>query len=170
MHKGLSKGFSLLEMIAVLATLPLFLTLVSRAFMLLSREIPKSDRLVADQALVQQILGQIQRDLDEAQALVPSDDDKTLLIQKAGGLVAYRLEGGKVTKTLVQTTAGSPEPMAEWGVPAALLRWRLLGQAGALYAVEIHSAMIDKVPSGEHERLAGNRVFFVGHQPEEALP
>ncbi len=170
MHMKGSKGFSLLETIAVLAALPVFLTLVSRVFVVLSREIPRSDRLVAEQALVQQILSQIQRDCDEAQVLVRSDDDKTLQIQKAGGLVAYRLEGGKVTKTLVRTTAGSPEPVGEWSVPEALLRWRLLGQAGDLYAVEIHSAMIDRVPSGTHERLAGNRVFFVGHQPEEVLP
>ena len=164
------RAFSLVEMIVVLSVLPLFLVMVSQVFTLLGREIPKSTQLVGEQALVQQVLDQVQRDLDEAKALIGADDPQRLRIQKVDGIVTYETAHGKVTRTVAHAGDGPQEPDAEWALPDASIRWRLLGQGAEAYAVEVHSGMIQKTSTGHQERLAIAHVFFLVHRPKEVLP
>jgi prepilin-type N-terminal cleavage/methylation domain-containing protein len=164
------RAFSLVEMIVVVCVLPIFLVMTSRVFVLLGREIPKSTSLMAEQALVQQILDLVRRDLDEAKALIESDDPQTLRIQKAQGVVVYEAAHGKVTRTVARPGDGAQEPDAEWAVPDASIRWRRLGQGTEAHAVEVHTGMIQKTAHGDQERLASAHVFFLVHGPEEVLP
>jgi hypothetical protein len=159
-------------MIVVVATLPLFLALVCPVFMLFNREIPRSTQLVIEQGTVLEVLDQIRQDVDQAKALPRSygqwsTDEQTLLIDKAGCVVLYRVAEGKVTRAMVGPGGGPPEPAGEWALPNASIRWVLWGQGTNAYAVEVHSHMIYKLRTRDQGRLANTHMFFLLGSPKE---
>jgi prepilin-type N-terminal cleavage/methylation domain-containing protein len=170
------KAFSLVEMITVVAVLPMFLALVSPVFMLFIRDIPKSTQLVLEQTVVQQALDRIQQDVDEGKALPRlygqwSSDERTLLIDKeAEGLVIYRFGDGEMTRAELGPGGGPPRPVGKWALPKTSIRWDLWGQGANAFAVEVHSHMIYRPRSRVQERLANTHVFFLIHAPKEVTP
>jgi len=170
------RAFSLVEMITVVAVLPMFLALVSPMFMLFSRDIPKSTQLVLEQTVFQQALDRIQQDVDEARALPRSygewtTDERTLLIDKeAEGVVLYRIGDGKMTRAELKPGGGPPETAGGWTLPNASIRWSLWRKGDNAFAVEVHSHMIYRPRSRVQERLANTHVFFLVHAPKEVTP
>jgi len=166
------RGFSLVEMIVVVCTLPLFLALVCPVFMLFNREIPRSTHLVIEQGTVLEVLDQIRQDVDQAKALARShgqwsSDERTLLIDKADGVVLYRVAEGKVTRDVVGPSGGPPEPAGEWALPNASVRWVLWQEGSNAQAVEVHSHLIYRLRTRNQERLANTHVFFLLGSPKE---
>ena len=166
------RGFSLIEMIVVVCTLPLFLVLVSPVFILFNREIPRSTHLVIEQGTVLEVLDQIRRDVDQAKALPRSHgqwstDERTLLIDKADCAVLYRVAEGKVRRDVIAPGGGPPEPAGEWALPNVSIRWVLWQEGSNAQAVEVHSHMIYRLRTRDQERLANTHVFFLLGSPQE---
>jgi len=169
------KAFSLMEMLVVVATLPVFLVLVSRVFMVLNRDIPRSTQLVIEQTTVQQALDRIRQDVDEARGLPRSyggwsSDERTLVIEKADGGVLYQVKDGKVTRALIGPGGGPLEQAWEWSLPDASIRWGLWGQGVHAYAVEVQTHLIHRLSTRGQERLANSHVFFLVGAPKEVTP
>ena len=169
------KAFSLIEMMVVVATLPLVMVLVSRVFVWFGREIPKSTQLLLEQGVVAQVLDQIRQDVDEAKALPRSQGEwvsggQNLLIEKADGVVLYQIADGKVTKTMLGPGNGLPEPVTGWAIPNASIQWRLWGRGGSAYAVEVHTHLVQKLRARSQERLANSHVLFLADAPKEVAP
>jgi len=169
------KAFSLMEMLVVVATLPLFLAMVGRVFMVMNRDIPRSSQLVLEQGTVLSVLDQIRRDVDHAKALPESyrgrsSDEGTLLIERSDGVVLFQVADGKVTRTLLGPGEGPPEPAGEWAIPNASIHWGLWDRGATAYAVEVHTHMLLKLQARTQRRLANTHVFFLVGFPREVAP
>lgn len=169
------RAFSLVEMLVVVATLPLFMVMVSRVFMVLGRDVPRSSQLVLEQSSVLSVLDQVRQDVDQARTLPRSygdrpGDEATLLIQRSDCVVVYQVEGGKVTRTLLGLSGDPPEPAREWSIPNASIHWSLWGQGTTASAVEVHTHMLLKLRARNQPRLANTHLFFPMHLPSEVTP
>jgi len=176
------KGFTLVEVLVVVAVLPFLMIVFSGLFNTLIKDIPRSHRVVQENTSLLSMLEQMQKDIDKAKGLPESFDeyttgDKLLLIELAEGMICYQLKDDKVLRrkltdnqqsnALEQTVWSVPHAKVEWqvwrkdgdGPPAAGFDWNpaLLG------AVEVQTHIEHKI-RGEHweKKMANSHLYFVG--------
>jgi type II secretory pathway pseudopilin PulG len=119
------KAFTLVEILAVLVTIPVVLLLGSRIFVAVVRDVPKDVRLLQQNALVLDITRCIAEDMDRAEGLPQStgtfsSDPQTLLIQLPEAVACYQQSGETVTRTVI----GREEGPETWDVPDATIAWQ----------------------------------------------
>jgi len=164
----MSKAFTLVEMLAVVAVTPLLMVLVSGFFRSFLRDIPQTARMVDQSTTVLDLLDQLRRDTDGAVGLPQQVGDSradgaTLLIERPDAVVCYRFDEGRIMRTFLDKQGG-PSPGGDriWQARHAAVQWRPWVRDGIVYAVEVHSHLNQEVGGQLRRRFAGSSVFFVG--------
>ncbi|MGE5294933.1 MAG: hypothetical protein ACM3VT_08890, partial [Solirubrobacterales bacterium] len=90
-------------------------------------------------------------------------DDATLLIGQPEGVVCYRLEEGRIVRTMFDPQGeAAPDGEHTWKVPDAAIQWRSWLRDGNAYAVEVQSHLKQRVNGEIRRRFRNSHVFFVG--------
>lgn len=162
------KAFTLVEMIVVIAVLPVATLALSWVFATFVRDVPRMVRVVERNATVLDLVRQMREDLDRAVALPDTfgachRDWSTLLVERVDGAICYEFrEGQAVRSWLGRTEVAEEAQPRRWVFPDAEVVWSCWQQDGVAYAVEIRSHVNQKVGSKMKARLANSYVLFVG--------
>jgi len=171
------KGFTLVEVLVVVIILPFIMLVLDDFFRTLIKDIPRSYRVVQENASLLSMLEQMQKDIDRAKGLPESYDeyttgDKVLLIELAEGMICYQLKDEKVLRRkltdnqppllLSQESTGALEQTV-WSIPNAKVEWQVWRKDGDGYAVEVKTHIEHKI-RGEHweKKMANSHLYFVG--------
>jgi type II secretory pathway component PulJ len=161
------KAFTLMELLVLMAILPLMMVVVSGIFATFIRDTPRETRVVQENATVLDVLANLRRDVDGAVALPQRFDateagDQTLLIEQPDAVVCYRLEAGRAVRALLKGRGpADPNEQRVWRMPDAAIAWRPWTRADGAYAVEVHSHVQQQVGPARYNKLVNSYVFFV---------
>jgi prepilin-type N-terminal cleavage/methylation domain-containing protein len=162
------KGFSLVELLAVVVVLPFVFLLFDGLFKTIAGEIPMSVRLIQENTSLHSMLRQIQQDIDRAKELPKSFagrtvSDHVLLIELSEGVIGYRLKDGRVFRDnltdMPQNTTGEPRI---WSMPHARVQWKVWEKNGQGYAVEIDTHLEYGRKGQWKQKLAHSHLYFTG--------
>ncbi len=161
------KGFTIVEVLMVVITLPFVALVLDGLFNTLLTDIPRSARVLQDNTTLLNMLGQIQRDIDAAKALPDSfaghtTNDRLLLIELAEGMICYQLEEGRVLRRRLTDTQQGREEARVWVMPNAKVEWRLWRRQGHGYAVEVRTHIKHRLRKKLQEKMANSHLYFVG--------
>jgi len=162
------RGFTLMELLTIVAVAPFVMLAVSALFATFVRDIPQATRLVQQNTTVLHLLDQLRRDVSEAVAVLePADgedaNETTLLIGQPQAVVRYRFEDGRTVRILLSRQETSlPAEERIWAAPDAVIEWRPWVQEGRTFGVEVHSHIRQRVAGVVLHKLPGSYVFFLG--------
>ena len=161
------KGFTLIEVLIVIITLPVVALVLDGLFNTLLTDIPRSTRVVQDNTTLLNMLGQIQQDIDAAKALPDSfaghtTNDRLLLIELAEGMICYQLKDGRVLRRKLTDTQQGREEARVWSMPNAQVEWRVWRQQGHGYAVEVKTHIKHKLRTKSQKKMANSHLYFLG--------
>jgi prepilin-type N-terminal cleavage/methylation domain-containing protein len=166
-QSSMRRAFTLIELLFTVAVVPSLMIAVSGVYLTFLRDIPRTTRLLQQNATVLDLLEQIGRDMDRATGLPEQVEGRaagehTLLIEQPGCVVRYQFENGRVVRTLRQGQSVSvADEEGLWRVPDAVIAWRPWVRDGRAYAIEIHAHLQERVNGLVRPMLAGSHVFFV---------
>lgn len=162
------KGFTLIEVLVVIAILPFAMMALSRVFAIFIRDIPRMTRVVEQNTTVLDMVGQLREDVDAAVGFPDAfaarrTDGDTLLIERQGDVVCYQAEAGAVERTVLGRT-GPPEvrDVRTWTFPDAAVSWLPWQQEGTPGAVEVRTLVRQRVGTKLKDKMVNTYVFFVG--------
>jgi prepilin-type N-terminal cleavage/methylation domain-containing protein len=162
------KGFTLVELLVVLAVLPVMMLVLNGLFKTFISDIPRSHRVVQENTSLLNMLRQLQLDIDNAKELPESfdehiTDDKVLLIKLAEGVICYQLKDEKVLRYKVSDNQQS-KALAQtvWSVPHAKVEWRVRRKNGDGYAVEVQTYIEHIVQGHWEKKMANSHLYFIG--------
>lgn len=162
------KGFTLMEMLAVIVLLGVFLIVLAPVFNALVGEIPRSFRVVQANTSLLNMLERMGRDIDAAQGLPElfadqASDDEQLLIEGVDGVVCYQLRDDQVVRrALTEGGAEADEGATVWSVPSAKIEWRVWRENRKGYAVEVRTHIEHYVRGKMQKKMANSHLYFVG--------
>jgi len=162
------RAFALVQVLVVVLILPLVMVAISGLFRTFGYDVPRMNRLVQQNATIQHLLDQMRRDMAEATAL-PKEfenrraDETSLLIRQTDAVVCYRLEDGRVVRTVLGVPEGDERV---WSARDAVIEWKPWAQDGSACAVEIHSYLKQRVHGHLMRRFSNSYVFFTHRLPE----
>ncbi len=153
------KAFALMEVVVVLAILPVVLLALNGILNAFMRDVPQGVAVVSEQTTVLDLIDAIGRDVQKAVGLPDSTDGRILLIALPTGTVAYERTDGLVSRTVL----GGQDPNAprQWRLPTAVVDWQRWKQAEAAYAVEVHSYLNQTVHGHPQKMLVQTRVYLL---------
>lgn len=162
------KGFSLVELLAVMVVLAAFSTALAGLFTTLISDIPRSCRVVQENTNLLGMLKQMRGDIDGAKGLPESfgkysTDGELLLIELADGMICYQLKDGELLRrrlTDVQQDRG--EDTRVWPVPHAKVGWQVFRKDKSGYAVEVKMHIEHNIRGHWEKKMANSHLFFVG--------
>ena len=123
------KGFTLVEMLIVVITVPLLFVLLDGLFTTLLADIPRSHRIAQESITLQHALEQIQQDLDNAQGLPESfegltTNDEQFLIERPDGVFSYQQKNDRIVRRqltgIKQDNTGDEKA---WSLPNTQVTW-----------------------------------------------
>jgi len=166
------KGFTLIELLTVAAMMVTVMALFSGIFETLVTDVPRMQRAVEVNSRVSEMLVQMRKDVESAQALldyatpdVPPGE--SLLVHCAdGSRIWYHLEEGTLFRRILAD--GNSRNSMSWQLPRAQVNWTLWKKnpdASEGYAVEVRTGMRVNIGYHEQKKLAGTHVLFVGAFP-----
>ncbi len=158
------RGFSLIELVALLPMLAAVAVVLSAMFPTLVRDVPRLQEVTQTDAAMMHMLGQMQRDVDAAVGLaVSSENPKLFLIRQPSREIVYRVEHDRVAREVRppgKDKTRKPEIKA-WDTPGANISFLPLRQGNKTYAVAVQTAVKYHIRSTQMEKLANCRVFFL---------
>ena len=167
----MKKAFTLIEVIVVLAILPVVTLVLSRMTMTFFRELPDVSDVVYAQTTVLDLIAGVHADMLKAVALPDAvgerqSDEQTLLIALPDVVVAYERQQGEVTRTVLDRDGNEDsQTRRQWLMPKAVVSWQRwkgnTDQAQTAYAIEVHSRVQQWVDGHLQKKLAQSRVYFV---------
>lgn len=158
------RGFTLVELLAIIAVLASFMAAFAMLFNELAVDIPRSYRAVQMNASMLNMLRYMQEDVESASGLPESfgehkSSDKVLLIESAEGVVSYRVEEGALHRVPL---GDSGQEKIVWRARWAAVEWDVLRKDGKGYAVEVKSRMEYPYKGETMKKLANSYLFFAG--------
>ncbi|MHC4633031.1 MAG: prepilin-type N-terminal cleavage/methylation domain-containing protein [Planctomycetota bacterium] len=162
------RGHSLVELLVALAIISIVSIVVSKLFITLISDIPRSYRIVQENTSVLDMLEQMHEDVDLAGGLPESfaeytTDKDLLLIELPDGIVGYQLKDGRVLRRSLPTAQEHyEEDTRVWLVPNAKIEWQVLRNDRAGYAVEVKTHIEHNVRGLAEEKMAASHLYFVG--------
>ena len=162
------KGFSLVELLILVAVLPFVFLLFDGLFKTIAGEIPMSVRLIQENTSLLSMLRQIQQDIDKSKGLPKSfagqtASDQILLIELSEGIICYQLKDGKVFRhKLTDTQQGKAEEPRVWSIPHASVKWKVWERNGQGYAVETNTHLEHGRKGQWKQKMAQSHLYFVG--------
>jgi hypothetical protein len=162
------KGFTLVEMLAVIMTLPFLMIVLDGLFKTLIKDIPRSYQVVQANTSLISMLKEMQQDIDKAKGLPQTYNNytsgvTTLLIDSPEGMISYQLKDDKVLKyNLTDNQPNSAEEQKVWSVPHANIQWKVWRKNMSGYAVEVRTHITYKVKGHLKNKMANSHLYFVG--------
>jgi len=161
------RAFTLVEMLIVIATLPIAAIVLDRFFVNVIRDIPRSSAVVQENTTLLNVLNQMRNDVDKAKRLPEKfeeqiSNERMLLIEQTDGVVAYELQNGKVIRKKLSNIGEQHEDVITWSLPTAELQWQVWKRNGRGYAVEVRSCVKQKLRKKWQKKLANSHVYFLG--------
>lgn len=158
----MKKGYSLTEVLVVLAIIGVVALPLSRLSKVTIYDIPRSLKLVESNTSILNALQFIRRDVNSA-VNFPKSDDNILSIEQSGKTISYLFEQGKITRTVT----GTIEDKIIWEIPFGEIEWKVWEKDGQGHAVEIKKYVEFKKHKGSDKRMENSYVFFAGAFEEE---
>ena len=161
------KGFTLIEVLIVVAITPILAVALSDVFAVFARDIPQSVRLLQQNTSVLDMLQNVRRDVDRAVALPErfqdvQTDEHRLLVELPEGTVSYQFRSGEIVRTaLNRDGVAASEEQRLWRVPKAVVTWKPWKQGDTVYAVEVYTAIQQRIRAKLHNKFANSHVFFL---------
>ena len=160
------KGFTLIEVLAVVTITPILAVALSGMFRVFVRDIPQGARLLQQNTSVLDMLGNVRRDVDRAVALPErfqdvQTDEHTLLVELPEGTVSYEFRNGEIVRTALSAAGAAAADERLWRVPKAVLTWKPWKQGDTVYAVEAHTAVQQRIRGKLHNKFTNAHVFFL---------
>jgi prepilin-type N-terminal cleavage/methylation domain-containing protein len=162
------KGFTLVELLAVLIVLPAAALVLDRFFTTLMRDIPRSTRVIQENTTLLDMLDQMRADVGQAKQLPRSyaghtSNDQTLLIETTDGVICYRLDGGRARRyKLTDSQERDAADTRVWSLPNSQVFWRVWRNAEAGYAVEVNSHIRQKLRRKWQKKMINSHLYYVG--------
>jgi prepilin-type N-terminal cleavage/methylation domain-containing protein len=157
------KGFSLVEMLAVIFVLTVILLIMGPFFRLFACELPKDFRLVQESCVLKNAVSHIRADVACAKILTESVGDSaepsTLAMRLPEGTVSYEFNEGRILRRLADTSDTGSEDIV-WSVPHGRIEWKVWNKDQTGYAVELRTYIEDKDLGLIRRKLANNYLFF----------
>ena len=167
------RGVTLVELLLSLPLIAVVGVLFSQLFPTLIHDVPRLQRLAEANTQVTDVLEQLRRDLQSAEALPDAAEGLTtgeslLLIRRPGSVVCYQVgDDGKISRRqLGADKSRKTGRSGTWPVAKARLTFRRWKRDGAAYAVEVSTAVRHKVHRDkEVDKLARTNVFYLSAWP-----
>jgi prepilin-type N-terminal cleavage/methylation domain-containing protein len=161
------KGFTLVELIVVMAIIPFAAVALDRLFYSFLTDIPRSSRVVQENTTVLNMLCQMRKDIDKATALPEtfagrSSNDELLLIEQPGSVICYQLKNGQVLRYILKDAQDIGEETKIWSVPNAVVQWRVLRSDGKGYAVQVSTYVKQQLREKWQKKMANSYLYFIG--------
>ena len=162
------KGFSLIEVLVIIAILPIVWVALDGLFRTLISDIPRSYRVVQANTSLLSMLNQLHKDVDTAKQLPESfgqhtTDDGLLLIELIDGVICYQLRDGEVVRCrLTDAQQGIGEDTKVWSVPHGKIEWQVWRKNSGGYAVEVKTHIEHKIRGHWQKKMANSHLYFVG--------
>lgn len=168
------KGFTLIEMLGVLGVMVTFSLALTELLNALFAEVPRTQRMVAENSAMIDMLEYLQRDIDAAISLPEKrwpyqSDPNTILIERNDGMVVYQVKQDSVVRKILFTLEGHNEPR-EISRPLthARLEFRLIRNGQEAYATEVDTWIEQAVGGHSRRRLENSHIFYLGSYPAQA--
>lgn len=160
-----SNGFTLVEMMVVVVTLPLLFVIIDGLFRTLLAEIPWSLRLAEQNTTVLSMLRQMHQDVDKAKGLPEAfagrtSNDKLLLIGLPDSVICYELKDGQVVRE--KLTKDEAQETRVWSAPNAKVEWKIWTENDRRYAVEVKTTIECNRRGQWIRKMANSHLFYVG--------
>ena len=162
------KGFTLVEMLAVIMTLPFMMLILDGLFKTLIKDIPRSYQVVQANTSLISMLKEMQQDIDKAKGLPQTYNEYTtgdniLLIDSSEGMISYQLKDDKVLKYhLTDNQPNNAKEQKVWSVPNAKVQWKVWRKDKSGYAVEVRTHIDYKLKKHLEKKMANSHLYFVG--------
>ena len=116
------KAFTLTELLVIIATVPIFMFVMSRLFFVLINDTPRIWKNVQQNAILINMFKQIQSDIDKATDLPGSygdliAGDKMILIEQEDKLICYELDDKKVIRRIIDDAQTKTSEQRVWLIP-----------------------------------------------------
>lgn len=165
---NIRKGFCLVELLVVVAVLPVAAIVLDRLFHTLIIDFPRATAVVQENKIVLNILRQMRKDIDKATELPKSfsghtANDELLLIEQPDDVICYQLKDDQMLRRrLTDTQGGDSEETRAWSVTNAEIQWRVWRNNGKGYAVEVNTHVNQKLRAKLQKKMANSHLYFVG--------
>ena len=161
------KGFSLIELIVIIAILPFILIVIDGLFATMFTDVPKSWNTIQDNSVLLNMLRQMQQDVDTAKDLPQSIDgytagDELLLIEQADKVIHYQLKDNYVYRYEFSDNQQIPNDTRYWLLPKTKIKWQVYRQDGQNYAVEIQHHSEYTLRGHLIKKMENSHLFYTG--------
>ena len=158
------KGFSLIELLVIIAILPFILVVIDGLFSSMLSDVPRSWNTIQNNSVLLHMLRQMEQDIDKAENLPQSIDGYTagnelLLIRQADKVIHYQLKDDRVFRYGFAGTQEIADQTRSWLLPKTKIQWQVHRQNGKGYAVEIRHN-IEYIHHGHTIRKMENAHLF----------
>jgi len=159
------KGFALIEMLFFVMVTPIVAVALSGVFAIFVRDIPQGARVLQQNTIALDMLQNVRRDMDRALALPQRfqgvrADQRTFLVELPEGTASYQFADGTVRRTMLRQD-GAPGPQRVWRLPKAVVTWQPWKQGDTVYAVEVYTAVQQRIRAKVYNKLSNSHVFFL---------
>ena len=167
------KGFSLIELLTVLAVLSAVSIPLARLTTTTFRDIPWSYRMTKSNTSILHALKQIRKDVSAAERFPESfntytTNNETLLIVLKEDTICYQLEDGKILRrSLANTGADDYAKTMSWPVPKAKIEWKVWRKNNKGYAVEVRTYIEHKCGDQVEKKFANSHLYFASAWQEK---
>lgn len=156
-------GYTLMEMLAVLAGLVVMMTLLTQPIRQLLAELPRSCRDYQTLTQTFHMLKQLQEDVEHSVRLSviemdPRISGHLLVLQQAGGLVSYSLIGNKLIR---QSDLPDDQKENGWELPNVHLKWVVWKNQQIPYALEISTWSERLILDKSRTKFKQTHVYFI---------
>ena len=161
------KGFSLIEIIIIIAILPFILIVIDGLLTSILSDVPRSWKTIQSNSVMLHMLEQIQQDIDAAESLPESAGeytagDELLLIQQAGKVIHYRLKDDRVFRYGFAENRQIPEDTKSWSLPKTKITWQVHRRNGQSHALEIQHHIEYTLRGHLIKKMKNSNLFYVG--------
>ncbi len=157
------KGYSYVEVLILIMTLPCLFMIMDKMFREIALDLPKSSQVVSQHEFLLRCLESMEQDLAEAVALPQShgvleQGKHALLIQLPDRLVGYiRGEGGVERRVFKPDDA---EGNRSWPIPQGYFQWTIGPDVSGPTWVEVATSVQNT--RSKKQKLKNNRRFYIG--------
>jgi len=157
------RGYSLVQMLAVIMALPVLFMIMDKMFCEIVLDLPKSTQVADQHERLLLCLEYLEKDLAEAVALPQTfgswhQDENTLLIKLPDSLVAYVHDEKGVARHILEPDG--PDVVGSWSMPQASIQWTLLPDLSQATRVQVNTSVLHT--RRKQQQLKNPRLFYVG--------
>jgi type II secretory pathway component PulJ len=161
------KGFSLIELIVIIAILPFILITIDKLFASMFTDVPKSLNTIQDNSVLLNMLRQIEQDIDTANDLPQSINgytagDELLLIEQTDSVIHYQRKDNYIYRYEFKDGKKIPEQTRYWLLPETKITWQTRREDGKGYVVEIRHHNEYILHGHLIKKMENSNLFYTG--------